>query len=62
MFASRVAAFIKHETGITVKTDPGGKIGEFSVWADGTLVQKKDKFKFPDKYKILDAVKKELQR
>ena len=60
MFAARVAAFIKKESGIEVELDSSGKIGEFTVWVDGKLVEKKGRLIFPDKNKILDAIKKEI--
>jgi hypothetical protein len=56
-----VAAFVKAETGIDVALDSTGHIGEFTVWVDGDLVEKKDQLKFPDKHKILAAVRKKLQ-
>ena len=56
-----MADFIKNESGIEVEIDSGGKIGEFTVWVDGKLVEKKDRLKFPDKKKILAAVQQELQ-
>ncbi len=56
-----MAAFIKDESGIEVNIDSGGKIGEFTVWVDGKLVEKKHKLKFPDKRKILAAIQQELQ-
>ena len=56
-----MAAFVKNESGIEVELDSSGKIGEFTVWVAGKLVEKKDKFKFPDKNKILKAIKQELQ-
>jgi hypothetical protein len=59
-FATRVAAFVKNETGIEVELDSTGKIGEFTVWVDGELVETKDQLKFPDKDKILHAIKKKL--
>ncbi len=57
-----MAAFIKDESGIEVELDSGGKIGEFTVWVHGKLVEKKGKFKFPDKHKILNIVNQELQK
>ncbi len=57
-----MAAFIKNESGIEVEIDSGGKIGEFTVWVDGKLVEKKDKLKFPDKKKILAVIQQELQQ
>ncbi len=60
LFAVRVAAFIKNESGIEVEIDPGGKIGEFTVWVDGKQVAKKGFLKFPNKEKILAAIQKEL--
>jgi len=62
LFAARVAAYIKKESGIEVDIDPGGKLGEFTVWVNGKCVEEKDRLKFPDKNKILDAVRKELHR
>jgi len=56
-----VAAFIKNESGIEIELDSSGKIGEFTVWVEGKLVENKDKLKFPDKNKILAAIKQELQ-
>jgi len=56
-----VAAFVKDETGIDVELDSTGKIGEFTVWVDGKLVEKKDQLKFPDKKKILNSIKKNLK-
>ena len=61
MFAARVANFIKKESGIEAGVDPGGKIGEFTVWVNDKLVVKKSFFKFPDKEKILFAVQQEMQ-
>jgi len=55
-----VAAFIKSESEIEVELDSTGKIGEFTVWVDGKLVDKKGRLSFPDKKKILDAVKQAL--
>ena len=60
LFAVRVAAFIKNESGIEVEIDSGGKIGEFSVWVDGKLVERKAKHKFTDKKKVLNAVQQEV--
>ena len=57
-----MAAFIKKETGIEVETDPSGKLGEFTVWVDGKRVEEKGRLKFPDKDRILDAVRKEMHR
>lgn len=51
-----MAAFIKNESGIEVKLDPCGKIGEFTVWVNDKLIERKSKLKFPDKKKILVAV------
>ncbi len=56
-----MAVFVKNETGIEVKLDSTGKIGEFTVWVDGELVEKKARIKFPDKNKILNAIKQKLQ-
>jgi hypothetical protein len=56
-----VAAFVKDKSGIEVELDSTGKIGEFTVWVDGELVEKKDQLKFPDKNKILDAILKKVQ-
>jgi hypothetical protein len=61
LFAVRVASFIKNESGIEVELDPGGKIGEFTVWVDDKIVNKNNFFKFPDKKKILTAVQQELK-
>lgn len=61
MIASRVAAFIKRESGIEVKLDSTGKIGEFSVWVNGELVVQKDQLKFPDKNKILKEINQKLE-
>lgn len=55
-----MAAFIKSESEIEVELDSTGKIGEFTVWVDGKLVDKKGRLSFPDKKKILDAVKQAL--
>ena len=60
-FAVRAAAFIKNEAKIEVDLDSTGKIGEFTVWVNDKLVEKKDRLKFPDKEKILRAIQKELQ-
>lgn len=60
MFASRVAAFVKSESGIEVELDSTGKIGEFTVWVEGELIEEKDRFKFPDKVRILKAIKQKL--
>ena len=51
-----MATFIKNESGVEIKLDPSGKIGEFTVWVDDKLIERKNKFKFPDKKKILAAV------
>lgn len=56
-----MAAFIGSESGIDVELDSKGRMGEFTVWVDGKLVEEKGMFKFPDKNKILDAVKREFQ-
>jgi leucyl aminopeptidase (aminopeptidase T) len=56
-----VAAFVKNESGIEMKLDSTGIIGEFTVWIDGELVEKKDQLKFPDKNKILKAIKQKLK-
>jgi len=55
-----VADFMKNESGIEAAIDPGGKIGEFTVWVGDKLVEKKGLLKFPDKKKILAAVQQEL--
>jgi hypothetical protein len=55
-----VAAFVKNESGIEIKLDSTGKIGEFTVWMDGELIEKKDHLKFPDKNRILKAIKQKL--
>lgn len=60
MYAARVADFMKSESGIEAAIDPGGKIGEFTVWVGDKLVEKKGLLKFPDKNKILAAVQQEL--
>lgn len=53
---------MKSESGIDAKLDLGGKIGEFTVWVDEKQIEIKPKgfLKFPDKDKILAAVKQEL--
>ncbi len=51
---------MKRESGIEVEIDPGGKIGEFTVWIEGKLIVKKGLLKFPDKKRILATVQKEL--
>ncbi len=51
---------MKRESGIEARLDPGGKIGEFTVWVDDKLVIKKNFLKFPDKKKILAAVQQEI--
>jgi uncharacterized protein YuzE len=56
-----VAAFVKNESGIEIKLDSTGKIGEFTVWMDGELIEQKEQLKFPDKNKILKAIKQKLQ-
>jgi hypothetical protein len=56
-----VAAFVKNESGIEVELDSTGKMGEFTVWVGGELVEKKDQLKFPDKNKILDAIMQKLR-
>lgn len=56
-----MAAFVKSESGIEVELDSTGKIGEFTVWVGGELVEKKDQLKFPDKNKILKAILQKLQ-
>jgi uncharacterized protein YuzE len=56
-----VAAFVKTESGIEVELDSTGKIGEFTVWVGGKLVEKKDRLKFPNKNKILKTIKQRLQ-
>ena len=56
-----MAAFVKNESGIEVELDSSGKIGEFTVWVEGKLVENKNRLKFPDKNKILSAIKKEFQ-
>ena len=57
--AARVADFLQN-AGIEVETDPGGKVGEFTVWVDNKLVVKKRILRFPNKEQILAAVQKEL--
>ena len=42
-----------------MEVDPGGKVGEFTVWVDGKLVANKGFLKFPNKEKILAAVQQE---
>lgn len=56
-----MAAFVKTESGIEVELDSTGKIGEFTVWVNGKLVEKKDRLKFPNKNKILKTIKQKLQ-
>jgi uncharacterized protein YuzE len=56
-----VAAFVKNESGIEIKLDSTGKIGEFTVWMDGELIEQKEQLKFPDKNRILKAIKQKLQ-
>jgi len=60
LHAVRVANFIKSESGIDVEIDSMGKIGEFTVWVDDKLIEKKRFFGFPNKEKILAAIQKEL--
>jgi len=54
-----VAEYLKSEAGIEAEKDPGGKIGEFTVWVDGKCVIKKKFLSFPEKEKILDAIRQE---
>ncbi len=55
-----MAAFLKRQSGIEAEIDSGGRIGEFSVWVGDKLVAKKGSLKFPDREKILAAVKQEM--
>jgi len=55
-----VAEFLNREARIEAEIDKGGRVGEFTVWVDGKLVVKKGFFKFPDKEKILAAIKQEM--
>ena len=57
-----MAAFVKNESGIEVELDSTGKIGEFTVWVGGELVERKDQLKFPDKHKILNAIMQKVQQ
>lgn len=59
MYTARVAEYLK-DAGIEVEIDPGGRIGEFTVWVDGKLVAHKGLLKYPDKKKILAAVQQEI--
>ena len=56
-----MAAYIEDESGISVSIDSGGKIGEFTVWVNGKLVEEKDKLRFPDRKKILASVQQALR-
>ncbi len=55
-----MADFLKQKSGIEAEIDSGGRIGEFSVWVDEKLVAEKGSLKFPDREKILAAVKQEM--
>jgi len=48
------------ESGIEVQLDPGGKVGELTVWVDEKLIRKKQLIRFPDKDEILQLVKENL--
>ena len=59
MHAARVADYLKSEVGIEVEKDPGGQVGEFTVWVDGKCVIKREFLKFPEKRRILVAIQQE---
>lgn len=57
-----MAAFVEKESGIKVDLDASGRIGEFTVWVDGELVEKKGQLELPDKNRILAAITEKLPR
>ena len=59
MHAARVADYLKSKAGIEAEKDPGGQVGEFTVWVDGKCVIKKKFLKFPEEEKILAAIQRE---
>ena len=60
MHAVRVAKFMKREAGIEAEIDPGGRIGELTVWVDDKLVAKKGLFNFPNMDEILAVVQQKM--
>ena len=55
-----MADYLKSEAGIEAEKDPGGQVGEFTVWVDGKCVIKRKFLKFPEKEQILAAIQQEL--